>query len=376
VEGLKEFVEQRERLKSEHQTLIFQEPRVQGSSSGIILVATDRDTGEIEGELVLEGDINTFSEPKRIAMEMWLKDHGGSTIRITDVQAGSIKIKIQGSQKDIAKLFDYLNSGDVSPIEGFSIQDTSILSSEFLVDLEAVESVEEPLDVKEISTQESAEVKIRIRDLRELKQIRANLGGSSLGGLNLSGADLSRANLIRAYLSSVNLSGADLSRAILIRADLGGSNLSGANLGGANLGGAILGGANLSEADLWGATLYETDLYEADLCEANLIRADLSRANLIGANLSGANLSEADLSRANLSGANLSGANLSEADLSRANLSRTDLMGVDLSNVENLNGAVFGQNSGLTDSDKADMRKRGAIFQDDPSSDVRTFVRF
>jgi DNA-binding Xre family transcriptional regulator len=283
---LEEVLEQTEHLKSEHQTVIAQEPTVQGHFSGSILVATDRDSGEIEGELILKGDFKTFSEKERIIIELWLKTHGGSTIRITDVQVGSIKIKIQGSQKDIAKLFDYLNSGDVSAIESFSIQDTNILSSEFLADLEAVETFEEPLDVQKISSQESLEVKIRRGDFR---------------GANLSGADFRGANLSRADLSGANLSGAILSRANLSRADLSGANLSG---------------------------------------------AILSRANLSGADLSGADLSWADLSW---------------ADLSWAKLIRTDLTGVDMSNVENLNGAVFGQNSGLTESDKADMRQRGAF---------------
>jgi PAS domain S-box-containing protein len=95
-------------------------------------------------------------------------------------------------------------------------------------------------------------------------------------------------------------------------------------------------------------------------------------------NLSGANLSSCFLSGCSLSGANLSGANLSNTDLSNADLSNTDLSNTDLSNTDlsnanlsgaNLSGAKvqnakFGDNLGISEETKSDLRKRGAIFED------------
>ncbi|MBE8989103.1 pentapeptide repeat-containing protein, partial [Nostoc sp. LEGE 12450] len=97
----------------------------------------------------------------------------------------------------------------------------------------------------------------------------------------------------------------------------------------------------------------------------NLSGADLSRANL-----SGADLSRADLSGANLSGADLSGANLSGTDLSGANLSGTDLSGANLSGADLSDTMVvnarFGENLGITENRKDDLKKQGAIFNDPP----------
>ncbi len=224
---------------------------------------------------------------------------------------------------------------------------------------------------------------------------RAKLIGADLSFANLSAADLSGANLSRAKLIGANLSGADLrhanlSGADLRRAKLSGADLSAADLSAADLSGAKLSGANLSGADLSGANLRtamistETQLdakwhlvhdivnqrlAERDLSGADLSDANLSGANLSGANLSGANLSGADLSFAKLSGADLSAADLSRANLSRANLSRANLIGADLSGVD-VKGTIFTGSNGLSESEKANLRSRGAIFQDSPGDRV------
>jgi hypothetical protein len=106
------------------------------------------------------------------------------------------------------------------------------------------------------------------------------------------------------------------------------------------------------------------DFQRVDLSRTNLSGADLRGANLRGANLRGANLSGTYLIDANLSGTNLSRAYLSRANLSRAYLNRADL-----------SGTVFGFNEGITEQDKADFRARGAIFVDDPNSEVPNFRR-
>jgi uncharacterized protein YjbI with pentapeptide repeats len=130
------------------------------------------------------------------------------------------------------------------------------------------------------------------------------------------------------------------------------------DLAGGNLLGTDLSGLDLSAADLHHAYLRGADLSDADLSEANLSRVNLSGADLSGAYLSNANLSDSNLYRAslalaNLSGANLRGANLQEVNLSNANLSHTI--------VEN---AVFGKNSGMSESMREQLQAGGAVLRD------------
>jgi uncharacterized protein YjbI with pentapeptide repeats len=172
---------------------------------------------------------------------------------------------------------------------------------------------------------------------------RANLIGADLIGADLSGSNLSHSNLIGANFSGANLSAVNFSASDLTR-----SNLIRANLSEANLSDAILSGANFSEANLSNA-----DIRGTMLTRSNLTRVNASGARLFGSNLRGANLSEANLRGANLRGSNLCDANLSEADFSGANLGGA-----------NVAGAIFAHSSGLSDLDEADLRSRGAIFDD------------
>lgn len=70
-----------------------------------------------------------------------------------------------------------------------------------------------------------------------------------------------------------------------------------------------------------------------------------------------------DLRNVDLSGANLRNVDLSRADLSRANLTDADVT-----------GTIFGDNKGLTEEDKRNLKRRGAIFQDSPGSNVSSLM--
>ena len=70
-----------------------------------------------------------------------------------------------------------------------------------------------------------------------------------------------------------------------------------------------------------------------------------------------------DLKNLDLSGANLRNLNLSGADLRDVNLTDADVT-----------GTIFGDNKGLTEEDKRDLKRRGAIFQDSPSSNVSSLM--
>ncbi|MCG9890743.1 MAG: pentapeptide repeat-containing protein [Thermosynechococcaceae cyanobacterium MS004] len=117
---------------------------------------------------------------------------------------------------------------------------------------------------------------------------------------------------------------------------------------------------SLSDADLTGV-----GLIGADLRDANLNGADFSDASLIRASLIGARLIGADLIRVRLIGADLSNAILVGADLRDSTLIGATLIGAKFTDAD-LRSAKFGNNPGLSDTDKADMKARGAIFEDSP----------
>ncbi|MBD2115247.1 MULTISPECIES: pentapeptide repeat-containing protein [Cyanophyceae] len=188
------------------------------------------------------------------------------------------------------------------------------------------------------------ELKGTASSLRRIKELIDSHEFDSIAGL----AGLGTGDIISiTKVIGLDLGEADLRRADLIRADLAMANLRGALLIGANLIEANLRGADLREANLYGA-----NLRGADLRRVNLHRADLSEAILVGADLIGTNLREA-----NLREATLSGADLREADFSGANVEK----------------AFFANSSGLTPDTKLNLLLRGAIFQDFPGPDVRSY---
>jgi uncharacterized protein YjbI with pentapeptide repeats len=342
------------------------------TNQGVELVQTlyrrvtvlDKQSQVIKAEIILEGDFNSINNDLSVSLQAILQVYGGDTIKITDIKEGSIRLIIEGSPEDIEQLLSRFNSGELTEVSGFPVEDVQILS----------ESSDDD---------ESNELNDKWRLVQEI--VTQVVGKRNLSGADLSDADLSDADLHGANLSDADLSDADLRGAKLFTANLRGAKLFTANLSGAKLIAANLSNADLSNADLSNANLFSADLFSADLSGANLSRADLSRANLsdanlIIANLSRANLSRADLIIANLSNANLSNANLISADLSRANLSDANLSDADLSGA-NLRGAnliaanlsdaavenaQFGDNSGLTEEIKLDLKRRGAIFEDSP----------
>lgn len=196
---------------------------------------------------------------------------------------------------------------------------------------------------------ESLKTLIREGNVLDLASSRIIEAGEVKDLVSARGKRLAEANLRGANLRDANLRDANLEGADLRGADLRGANLEGANLEGASLSGTYLSGANLEGANLSGTYLNSANLEDASLEGADLRGANLSGTYLEVANLSGANLEGADLSGANLSGVSLEGANLEGATIKRA---------------------IFGYNLGLSEADRVDFQRRGAIFQDSPGSDV------
>ncbi|MGI0489924.1 pentapeptide repeat-containing protein, partial [Pantanalinema rosaneae CENA516] len=86
----------------------------------------------VKARIVLEGDINSVDANFKSTLEVLLKCYGGDTIEITDIQAGSIRITIQGSQQDIERLRERIASGELTQINDCPIEDLVILGDESL----------------------------------------------------------------------------------------------------------------------------------------------------------------------------------------------------------------------------------------------------
>ena len=306
------------------------------------------------------GSIDEHDKRKLDAIVALLQQMTGDiTIKILDIDEGSIKLVLGGSKKALERIEALFNSGELKHIQGIEVLDAHILNSEELVQLIRKNGAE-GLDLSGADLSRA--------NLHRANLHRANLRSANLNGADLSGADLSYVSLSDANLNSAYLIGANLNSANLI-----GANLSGANLSGADLSYVSLSGANLSDANLNGANLNGANLNGADLNSANLSGADLNSAYLNSANLSDASLSGADLSYANLNGADLIGADLSGADLSYANLNGADLSGADLSGAI-VKDARFISVVGIAEYEQRELEARGAIFQDPPRSRDRAFV--
>jgi uncharacterized protein YjbI with pentapeptide repeats/DNA-binding Xre family transcriptional regulator len=211
---------------------------------------------KIRSVITLEGDIDSVDNWEII--QLLVRQNSGCSVNIVNIESGSIRLTLEGSQEDIQRLVDKIRSSELTELNNFFIEDVEIIT--------------ESLDVEQ---NDALSVKWQI-----FQEIIMSATLSDFG-LNLSNIDMSDADLNSANLSGANLSGTDLSNA-----DLSNANLSNANLSNANLSGTDLSNANLSNANL-----IDANLIDANLSNADLSNADLKRSNLIGANLRIANLS-------------------------------------------------------------------------------------
>ncbi|NCQ85500.1 MAG: pentapeptide repeat-containing protein [Microcystis aeruginosa W13-18] len=339
--------------------------------------------GKFSGAVVFTASENKKKQILTL-LELLRKITDDQEITITDIEQGSIKLTLKGSQKSLEKIESLFKSGELNKISG----DITVENVQFTEDNCLAFTIAGDVNADEITYLKSTIIGQNLaespKQLAEessanpFQRIIRRFGRINLKEADLSGADLSGADLSKAILSKADLSGADLRRANLERANLERANLSEADLWGANLR-----GANLSEADLIGANLIEANLSRAKLIEADLWGANLIRANLIEAKLRGADLSEAKLSGADLWGADLvwaklSGAKLIYANLIEANLSRAKLIEADLSEA-NLSGAdvknaIFIDATGITPEQKQDLIRRGAIFGDTSNDRSKALV--
>jgi len=351
---------------------------------------------EIKAVIVLQGDITSIDANFKTTLEVLLKGYGGCTIQVTDIQAGSIRITIKGSQRDVERIFKQVVAGELTQVHDLPIQNIQLLGEETLEETENLgswnkwdaiqEIINHPAKSRHLSSMDLSDSDLSDVDLSDVDLSFANLRGADLSGADLSFANLRgaiineetridgkwrlvwrivnrrgiEAVLIRLYLNFFKLSRDSLNRKKLTPRNLKFIKQILACLDFVYLVQAYRFNPRLIHADLSYADLSGSDLSLANLSYADLSGTNLSFANLRGANLSGANPSGADLSFANLRGviideetridakwclawevinrggrnANLSGADLSFASLRGANLSGANLSGANLSGAD------------------------------------------
>jgi hypothetical protein len=84
------------------------------------VTVVDKQSKKIKAVIVLEGDINSVNSDLKLSLELALLTYPGDTIKITDIQAGSIRLIVEGSQEDIERLVSRIQSGEVKELSGFS----------------------------------------------------------------------------------------------------------------------------------------------------------------------------------------------------------------------------------------------------------------
>ena len=90
------------------------------------ITINDKQNGIVKTEITLKGDINSIENIK--ILKSILQFYSGDTIEITDVKEGSIRLIVEGSQEDIKRLAERIQSGEVREVDGFPVKDIKILS--------------------------------------------------------------------------------------------------------------------------------------------------------------------------------------------------------------------------------------------------------
>ena len=347
------------------EALAFQSSCVKQVASRQIIVS-DQKNGEVRFEIILKGDIVSIDDQVQKTLETIFRSLSGNTITITDIQAGSIRITLQGSPGDAAKLIDKLTSGELTEINGFPVEDIQILNSEFLEELEE-KSFNQKWDL--------------VREIVSHPMLKRQLREVDLSDSNLQGAYLTKSDLRDANLTNVDFRGADLSDANLTNADLRGADFPAARRHARHLS---------RKSFVLPRTFYFAFLafhlaylayfafhfaYFASAALTFVSALAFILVPILALYLAFDRDREIDRTRRALDRAldreidcNQRTTNLSSTNLSGANLSKVDLGGVDLSTT-NLSGAIventlFGEGIGLTESEKRDLRRRGAIFDE------------
>ena len=192
-------------------------------TSTVITPSLPQDSITRKAIFILSGTIESVDKAKLKAFEAHLRRIAGDvTLTITSLEEGSIKIKLEGSSQGIEKLVSLFESGGLTELLEFTVENVQVLQTE-------KEKEEKSRLIEEIRTQGAKE---------------KDLTGADLSSADLRGVDFSGADLFCVDLSNANLSGANLSNVNLTHTNLSGANLNNANLSGTDVIDAKLIGAN------------------------------------------------------------------------------------------------------------------------------------
>ena len=359
-----------------------------------MIIAAESQTAQEFLSFAISGTINSKTKAEVQAfVKLLRKKTGDDSIDVAFFKEGSINMMLTGSPEGLKKLKELFESGELSEIEGKSVN--------------AVRYVDN-------NTSEA-------RKVRLLQALRLNNKGTLASALALArdlaraivrdlaiARDLARASDLARDLASAIDRAIDLDRAIARDLDRA-SALDRAIDRDLALARAIARARDSDRARaraivraidraraLVSAIDRDSDLASARDLASALVSAidrapdrDLDRAivraivraidrdsardsdqqlNLKGADFTNTNLRDIDLSHTKLSETNFTGADLTGANFTGADLTGTIFTDADVTR------AIFGENEGLTDAHKIDLQKRGATFLDPPSSDVPSLV--
>jgi transcriptional regulator with XRE-family HTH domain len=91
------------------------------------ITVIDRQNKTQKAEIVLTGDVDSVENLK--ILEEILRQHSGNTIVIFDVKSGSIRLFIEGSDADIKKLINLVQSKTLTELNAFPIENMRILDA-------------------------------------------------------------------------------------------------------------------------------------------------------------------------------------------------------------------------------------------------------
>jgi hypothetical protein len=115
--------------------------------------------------ITLKGDIDSISNIQVIAAI--LKEHGGDTIQITAIQEGSIKLIIEGSKEDIERLLNKIQSGELTELDGFPVEDAQILAEKMPEEIGHIEILPPFTRVKSVQINRLSQIEKNLRLLQE-----------------------------------------------------------------------------------------------------------------------------------------------------------------------------------------------------------------
>ncbi|MBD2428791.1 pentapeptide repeat-containing protein [Phormidium sp. FACHB-1136] len=283
---------------------------------------------------VISGKISPSTATELQAfVELLRKKTGDNSIDIAFFEEGSIKVILNGLPEGLAQLQEMVESGEIEQLGVFPVTAVTAVDSNSQ-DARKARLIQVLRLRGQLLTLKAAD---SIRDLARYFDLARRLAHYIAHYLDMNGNDRSH------IISLTKLLANYIDRAIQLDYIPVLSTQQSAHLSQQSL---VM---DLAEGNL-SAGFYHTITNDLDRFRNNI----LYMARDISSYASNLDMEKADLRGANLTDINLTGFDLTGADLTYTDVTRT----------------IFGGNPGLTEADKRDLQRRGAIIQDPPSSDV------